>query len=630
MDQKFLTLYQQELQHIRDMGGDFAKRFPKVAGRLNLDEFECADPYVERLLEGFAFLAARVQLKIDAEFPRFSEALLDNLLPNYLAPSPAMMTTVFNPDLTEGDLASGYKIPRGTELRSRLDRGVHTPCIFTTAHDVTLWPLEITQAEYHTQDLPKYLIPSTLKAKSALRFQIKLTGDVEFSDLELDELDIFLDFRNSVSVKLYEQLFANSQSVYVQQSSLPIRFQQKLPKTAIKSIGFADDEALLPVEARSFQGYRLLHEYFSLPERFLYFRISGLKEILQRVPDDMAEERSFDIVIPFSEHSHGLEHQVGPENFKLFCTPSINLFKKRTDRINISDKKFEHHVVVDRTRPLDYEVFRVNNVEAYGTKVGDEQHFKAFYSIKDKTHDELRGNAYYSLRRCERRISDRERRIGQRSNYLGTDTFISLVDASQAPYSSDLRELTLETLCTNRDLTLQLSTGLGRTDFSIDTSAPLDSIRCLGKISSPKMAHLEGSDVTWRGISHMTQNYTTLINSNDGSGATALRELLGLYCDPKSTQQLKQIEGITKIFTKPVTRRIMRGGRISFVQGLEINVMFDELAYSGFGIFLMGKVLDHFFSRYVTINSFTETVIHSTDRGEVIRWAARTGQQKTL
>jgi len=148
MDPQLLKYYNSELRHLREMGGEFADEFPKIAARLGMDGFDCADPYVERLLEGFAFLAARVQLKVDAEFPRFTQHLLDMVYPNYLEPMPSMAVVQFQPDLTEGSLSEGFCIDKDSALRSQTGKDQQTPCEYRTAHPVYLWPLQISEAEY--------------------------------------------------------------------------------------------------------------------------------------------------------------------------------------------------------------------------------------------------------------------------------------------------------------------------------------------------------------------------------------------------------------------------------------------------------------------------------------------------
>ena len=120
MDPRLLRLYETELAHLRDMGAEFARQHPKIAGRLALGSLDVADPYVERLLEGFAFLAARIQLRMEAEFPTFTQSLLQMAYPHYLAPTPAMAVVQFRPDATLRAAPQGALLPAGTALRSLL------------------------------------------------------------------------------------------------------------------------------------------------------------------------------------------------------------------------------------------------------------------------------------------------------------------------------------------------------------------------------------------------------------------------------------------------------------------------------------------------------------------------------
>src|SRR5580698_5110096 len=118
MDRRLLRFYDLELQHLRGMGAEFAREFPKIASRLGLEGFTCADPFVERLLEGVAFLSARVHLKLDAEFPRFTQSILETVYPHYLSPTPSMTMVQFYPNTEEPGLATGHKIPRDTRVKS--------------------------------------------------------------------------------------------------------------------------------------------------------------------------------------------------------------------------------------------------------------------------------------------------------------------------------------------------------------------------------------------------------------------------------------------------------------------------------------------------------------------------------
>lgn len=624
MDRRLLHYYNQELQHLRGTAGEFAREFPKVAGRLALEDFACGDPYVERLLEGFAFLAARVQLKLDDEFPQFTQSMLETVYPHYLSPTPSMAVVEMGFDKALGGMENGFTIPRGTVLRSVIGRDNRTACEYRSGHPVTLWPLDVAQAEYLARDLDDAEPPASVPAaKAGIRIRLEIPGDQRFADLDLDALTFFLRGAEDLPMQLYEQILAHGKHVLVQPSEKPFAWQTVLPAQRIQPVGFEDQEALLPVVSRSFRGYRLLHEYFAFPQRFLFLRISGLRDAVKR-----CESKRLDLVILLDQEDLELEGRVDAGNFVLHCIPVINLFPKRADMIHLSDKFTEFHVVPNRTRPLDFEVYQVRNVTGYGVRADDKQAFAPFYSTVGTDSDQG-GGAYFTVNRVSRMMSSREKLHGRRSSYGGSEVFLSIVDASAAPYRSDLRQLAVETMCTNRDLPIQMTIGRGKTDFNLDTSSPVESVRCIAGPTPPRPSFAEG-DISWRIINHLSLNYLSLFDGPDGKGASAIRSLLKLYCDPRDLQTRKQIEGVLSVSSRPITRRIRDHGQIAFVRGLEVTLEFEEMAFAGTGVFILGAVMNTFFSKYVSINSFTETVIKTRERGEIMRWPANLGSRHLL
>jgi type VI secretion system protein ImpG len=624
MDPLLLKYYNRELQYIREMGGEFAREFPKIAGRLGLDEFECADPYVERLLEGFAFLAARVQLKLDAEFPRFTEHLLETVYPHYLAPTPSMTVVQFQPDLTEGELNEGFSIPRDTALHSVMGPGDQTACEYRTAHETTLWPLELTAADYVSRDVAATALPPRYRnAKSVLRLRLHVTAGLEFNQLALESLPIFLRGGEERSSRLYEQLFSNLSGVVVldPEGEKPTL----LGAECVRRVGFADEQALLPVESRSFQGYRLLHEYFAFPRRFMFFELTGLSDAVSGCDSDQLE-----VLLVFDQLDGLLENAVDASDLALFCTPAINLFPQRADRIHLNRRDSEFHVVPDRTRPLDLEVYQLTGVTGYDVDSAVRQQFRSFYAASDTGEDEGdQERAYYTVRRAPRLLSSKERRAGPRTSYFGSEVFLALVDAHDAPYRYDLSQLEIKTLCTNRDLPLYMPVGKGKTDFNLEIRAPVDSVRCVAGPSEPRPSFASTSgDAVWRLISHLSLNYLSLVNTDARTGAAALRDLLKLYGHVNDTAVQKQIDGVKSVASRPIVRRLSESGPLTFGRGLEITLTCDEAAFEGSGMFLLGAVLAQFFSRYVSINSFTETVLRTLDRGEVVRWPATIGRRQ--
>ena len=625
MDPRLLEYYNRELEHLREMGGEFAREFPKIAGRLGLEGFECADPYVERLLEGFGFLAARVQLKMDAEFPRFTQHLLEIIYPHYLAPTPSMLVVRFQPDPTEGTLERGFLIPRNSPLHSLLGKGDQTACEYRTAHDVTLWPIELVEAQYFAGKEPvaQLDLPALSKVRAGIRLRLRTTlPGLTFDKLSLDRLTLFLQGPDELPMRVYEQLLVNAVMMVARPGQRPAPWHEVVASSHIQRLGFAREQALLPYAPPSFQGYRLLHEYFAFPERYLFVELGGLGPAARRCAGTELE-----ILILLNRANALLESSLETEHFALFCAPAINLFPKRADRIHLSEQVAEHHVGPDRTRPMDFEVYQIGGVTGIGPE-GEEQEFLPFYAAYDRL-DQRQQRAFYTSRRLPRLLSGQQRRGGPRSSYIGSEVYLSLVDADQAPYRSSLRQLAITTLCTNRDLPLHMPVGVGETDFTMISGAPVQSLRCVAGPTKPRPSHAHG-DTAWRLISHLALNYLSIADSSERQGAAALRELLALYGDLGEAATCKQIDGVRSIRTHPITRRAPIPGPIVFARGLEVNLTLDEAAFEGAGIFLLGAVLEQFFAKYVSINSFTETVVHSSERGEIIRWPARIGKRHTL
>jgi type VI secretion system protein ImpG len=618
--------YNQELQHLREVGGEFAREFPKIAGRLNLDEFTCADPYVERLLESFAFMAARVQLKIDAEFPRFTQSLLETLYPSYLAPIPSMTIVQMLPDTADSSLAPGSVVTRGTGLRSQMGKGEQTACEYRTSQDVTLLPLKVSDARYYTRELASLEIPTSAEARAGVRIRLGAGAGSDFNQINLDSLTFFIRAAPEAQMRLYEQLFGHCCGIAVHRLGKNTG-QTILPRTCLKPVGFENAEALLPVDARGFSGYRLLQEYFAFPQRFMFFKLTGLTAAAKRCGGS-----ELDLTILFDEPDLRLENNVDATNFALFCTPAINLFPKRCDRIHLSDRATEYQVVADRTRQRDFEIYSITRVTGHGSTSDQEQEFRPFYSAHS---GETEGRAFFSLNRVPRMLSTNEVRQGQRSKYAGSETYLSLVDADAAPFNPDLRQLAVEAMCTNRDLPLFVPVGRGTTDFSVDVGAPVVSVKCIAGVpTTPHPSHAHG-EFSWRLISHLSLNYLSLIDDDRGPegnspGAAALRDLLKLYGDAAEPQIRRQIDGVKSITSKPIQSRVPTPGPITFARGLELTLTFDEAAFEGTGVFLLGSVLEQFFSRYVSINSFTQTIANTMERGEIMKWPARLGRRGVL
>jgi len=636
MDQRLIRHYNRELEFIREMGSEFASHFPKVAGRLGMEGLECADPYVERLLEGFAFLAARVHLKLEAEFPQFCQHLLEIVYPDYLAPLPSMAVVQLLAEQDDPGLAAGHRLERGSGMRSGLGKDMQTACEFRTAHDVLLLPLQVVNAEYigTRARLAKLGIQPGREVMAGLRITVETTAEVDVSDLQMDRLPLFVSGTGTTPQAIYEHLVAAACDFVVITGEKAGRKVHPHGVQHLHTPGFEPGEALLNYRNPSFDGYRLLREYFAFPERYRFIDFSGLRNVLSE-----ASGQRFELVILLSGRNNELEGSVDADNFLPFCTPVINLFPKRTDRLRLNDRDHEFHIVPDRSRPLDFEVHQVLDVVGYGESSTDETRFLPFYALRDRHHADGE-QAFYTIQRRPRLLSSKQKLKGARSRYLGQEVFISLVDGDETVRDTTLGQLGLKTMCTNRDLPLHMPLGQKGGDFSLELNAPVREVRVVAGPTRPASLGLVGEtrnqstastsgELAWRLINHLSLNYLSLIEESQDEGAAALRQMLELYSSGHRVAE-RQINGVLSVRARAVTRRLEMPGPISFGRGLEIVVTLDETAFEAGGMVLFGKVLSEFFRKYVSVNNVTETVVRTDTDVEVARWPVKMGRRPEL
>ncbi len=624
MDTRLLKHYETELAFIREMGAEFAESYPKIAGRLGMDGVEINDPYVERLVESFAFLTSRIQLELDLRYPVFTQHLLEIIYPHYLAPTPAMFVAQMEP---ERGLSDKFVLKRGTRMRAPLRDGDQTACEFRTAHELDLWPLSLTEVQYYAGrgEVVAAGLGKNNNARAALRLRLKTKAGVKLKELDLDHLDIFLPGTDRKPWQLYEHLLANSIGLTGRSTDRRDDWLVTPKGAGVAHHGFEPEQALLPYPGQSFDGYRLLQEYFALPQRFFFARLHGLAEICAATKGE-----EVDVHILLSESHPDLQNSLTLENFALHCTPAVNLMEKRCDRVRVRRKDADHFVVVDRTAPMDYEIHTILSVEGMASSDKDDVEFRPFYSSDDYTAAGENHEAYYAIRRRYRQRSERQKLKGTRTSYLGTDVFLSLVDRAEAPYPQELEQLAVRVLCSNRDLPMLLATGKVAGDFLLADGGPVSKITAVSPISAPRASLAVDGNSAWRLVSHLSLNYLSMDDADRGSAAASIRELLGIYT-PKGDKNLeKQLEGITEVSSRPIVRRMKDEVLSTAVRGMEMKVTFDESYFEGTGVYLLGAVLEHFFAKYVSLNSFTETVINSTERGEIARWQAKSGRRRMI
>lgn len=623
MDPRLLRLYSDELTHLREVGAEFAQEFPRIASRLGLEGMEVADPYVERLLEGFAFLTARVQLKLEAEQPRLIAHLLESIYPNFLAPVPSMLLARLNVDPNDPNLTRGYTVPRGSTLSSELVRGQDTHCEFRTAQAVTLWPIELIEAQWFTYapDLPMARLPQAQGLKGGLRLRLRTGGGLAFSQLGLDRLTLHIAAGDDVAFRLHELLLGATIGSWVGGEAATATERWR-GADSLSARGFAADEALLPETQRGFSGHRLLQEVSALPQRALFFEIGDLAARLAEAHGDEVE-----LVVFCHRGDPALEALVDAGSLALFCTPAINLFRKRLDRIAIGPGAWEFHVVPDRARPMDYEVHSLDSVVGHGTGQVAQQDFRPLYA----TWHDAPAQGYYTTRREPRLLSPKQRQQGPRSSYIGEEVFISLVDPRHTPWHEDLRQLSVQAWVTNRDLPALLPQGASAngTAWRLDSPGPVRRVDALRGPTRPVSRRPVG-ELGWSLVSHLSLNHQSLVGETPQHAAAALRRLLGLYGAPEDGAWARQVDGVRGVQARTVVRRLPFKGPLAFGSGVEVVLELDDMAYQGTSAFLFASVLEHYFARHAAINTFTQLTLRTPQRGEVMRWKPRLGQRELL
>lgn len=620
MDPRLLQAYNDELVHLRETARRFGEEYPTVAGRLGLAASADVDPHVERLLEGVAFLGARVQLKLQDQFPDFTQHLLNVIQPHYLAPTPSICITGFEPREGDGALARGIEIPRETRLHAVAADRDATPVVFRTGHSVTLWPVRIDGVEYlgsRTAVAP-YLgaLPAGETVEAGIRIRLRTTAGLKLGAIAADSLPLYLDGEGTVSGELYHQMVGDAVAAV---AVAPAMVGAGVPLPVPAQHGFDEDCALLPADRCSNRGYRILGEYFACPERFQFARLEGLARAFAA----LGESDVCDIVILCRRAAPALAGALSSASIRLFATPAINLFEKQLDRVQIGAFDHERQAVADRARPLDFEIYRLLDVKAHGRDSADVRQVAPLYDYAGQLYDW--GDAlFYVARMRHRRLSTREQRMRRRNDYTGTETWISLTAPGRPSRLEEISELSLRALVTNRELA-----GMIRTTGTplLSDGLPLRAISLLRAPTKPRPP-LGIGDAAWRVIGHLTPNYTGFARDPGGS-PDVLRSHLALYGRVDDPALRREVDGVRAVHASPVSRRIAERTRPSLVRGQHLRIVLDEANFENGRMFLFSAVVERFLAEFAAINSFVETSFES-QQGRFVQWPARLGQRPTI
>jgi len=608
-----LAYFNRELEALRVLAGEFAERHPKIAGRLRLTKDTVDDPHVSRLLEGVAFLGARVQHRLDDEFPELTDGLLSVLYPHYLAPIPSVAITRF---AASPDLQVAAHLPAGLAVEAEPVGG--EACLFRTAYPLTLWPVEIEAVKLSGMPLPAPPNPAAAQAAACLRIGLRCTNPaMTFTELGLDKLRVFLGGEHGA--QLLELLMAHTVSVALA-DDLADPHPVILPPDMLQAVGFAAEEALFPWPARSFSGFRLLTEYFAAREKFQFIDICRLD-----AKTLVSAGNRMDIFIYLDRAIPDLERSVQASSLTLGCTPIVNLFPQRCEPVPLDHTSIEYRIEPDVRRPASLEVWSVERVRE-SLADGEFRTWEPFHRLTRRHLDGAAGSPLGGFYGTARRETSGD--IG------GTEVYLLPHDAGFDPEHESGGVLAVDALCCNRDLPAALPFGGGRPVLRlVEGAAAVAAVSCL-TAPTPTLRRPLRERGFWRLISHLSLGHLSVVGGE--AAADALREVLRLYDCRESSESRTAIRALLSVTSRPGSARIpgLRGPGArngGFCRGLDVTLTFDEQAWTTGGLYLLASVLERFLALHATVNSFVRTEVALRGRPEIVaRWPARAGSQVLL
>lgn len=634
-----LEYFKREKNFLRKMAHEFSLKFPKVAGHLNFGSQDSGDPAIERLIESVAFMVGNVQRVVEGDFPKVSNGLLGILYPNLINPIPSMSIVRF--DLTNDAVPDGGNevVPKNSVLFAETTS--RKTCTFRTAYDVDLVPIEVTSAAIEPPERYAFL-EKTPNISAVLRLSIKLTGGESFAAIGLKKLRFYLNGDSAIVGNIYDSIFCNLEKIAIlpgppekadddkadedieiqlkdeeelEEQDEPIKKKRikqiepelviqpiYLPNDSVQQVGFRSNEDIIPSTENGHPAYRYLQEYFCFPEKFHFVDVLNL--------DQGQPGQSFDLLLMLNSNPRIV---VDENNFNINCTPIINLYENNSTSLKINQDKDEYLLVPDDDEDSITEVHSVTSISTtYGD--GEEQKLEPFYGFG---HDlsQTDPGSYWYLRREE----------SWRKDTTGTDVFLSFRDLSLNLSPLGEQIIYISSLCSNRDLAERLP---GGALLEPREKGLFQQAVCLKKPTAALTPPLKGKTL-WNLISNMSLNYLSLTEGK--KSLIALREILRSYNFAKNTTVEQQIMGIRSLECKKTLNHTGFEGWRGFYKGFEVTITFDISYFAGSSAFLFGSVLNRFFSLYVSVESFTETVLKTTDdEGEWKRFSPETGEKAAL
>ncbi|MDR1362760.1 MAG: type VI secretion system baseplate subunit TssF [Spirochaetaceae bacterium] len=590
-----LDYYRDNLSYIRHLSVEFAGEFPKIAGRLGLGDFECQDPYIERLLEGIAFLSARVEKKLDDSYKNFLESVLNSVAPSALYPIPSGAVLELYPNYLNENARNGVLLKAGTILDAAIP-SINTPCSFSTSEDIPIVPLTVAETEYITRSISDFGV----NEKNALAgLRIKLEAVEGSAPASIDELVFYINLSDADASLLLRQILHETINIYIRGKD-----SFELLTGVHSDMMLTAGEELLP-DKLSGGAYciKLLQNFLAYPSFFKFFRLKNIKNALA------ADTKNIELLLAFNRRESTLSY-IKEGALRLNCAPALNIFSKRADRVTLGLETYEFHVTPDKTAPRDYEIVNINCLEFF-----NEQNETLFFASNFYDTPPAPKNAernFFSQRRRKRLVNPGNER---RSSYDGAEMFVSF--SLQDKKLEQAYQFAAETVCTNRDLSL-----LVQMETPLSSRSPLlKGASFITRPTRPDYSSIEKEGISgFSQLSHITFNLSSLFWQNGKFPLEALRTLIGSYQIRSSEETKRILEGISALESESMAFRFIKNGAIFFEMGWKVKFTLDESAFAGIGYYTFGKIITELLKSFSAVNSLMEFHFFTKQSGCIAVW----------
>jgi type VI secretion system protein ImpG len=599
--EQLLPYYEKQLQEFGQQSRKFAQKYPKIAQRLSLNQEQIDDPHIERLIQAFSLIAARIDKKLEDSYDVFTHSLFEVMFPQYLRHFPACTVVSFEDINKLKQLTAAHVIPQKTALKSRSFKGVQ--CEFNTTNEVRLLPISLTQLEFQTS--PSIHMHLNQNATLSLKFEIFNEAQKWMLD---EKLSIYLDAISNFPLQVLDSIFRKDTGFALRVGPRVVEISNPF-----EVMGFTEQESLLPIDQHTHHAYRLLMEYFCFPEKFNYLNLD-----LSRLKGLLGQQNQFEILIHLKLNLNDQAvvrnySELNVANFKLFTTPAINLFEKQAEPQKISHTQLQYPLITDAHHPELYQVYSVIEMNMVREKTNQEQtHLPVlpFFAMSHYHNDKVQ--FFYSL------------------NYVPaqnktTQMGYSIVSKHLKPYEIKSDFISTRLLCSNGDLPHE-ALSQSNNILNLNDSSLARRALILKRPTSPFYFD-KNKNEQWRIISHLSLNTLALMK---GDALSHVKELLALYNLPHSKENILLIDALKQLSFSTTNKLVNSKPFPMFIRGVKAELAVNKSVFRGHSLYIFSQLLSHVFNLKVQINSFVDVVVKDSLNQQEIYQCVQNVGGKTL